>query len=133
MARDRILLKRVGVGMVVMACAALAASEYLEVTAPQRDGSQTLEAEMDHVQWQMKTWGGTGGAPRRAGERWVSQVWFIKAPSSLSDRDLANQVYDLGGYDRLTGRKDGLHMAVDISSAPPSEWRIAQVKIELAG
>ena len=126
----RILLKQVGVGMVVVACAALAASEYLSVTEPQRDEVQTLDAEMDHVQWQMKIWGGTGGAPRRYGEGRVSQVWFIRVASLSSDRELANQVYDLGGYDRLSGRKDGLYMTVDISSAPPSEWRIARVEIE---
>lgn len=127
----RFLLKQVGVGMIVAACAALAASEYLSVTGPQRDELQTLDAEMDHVQWQMKTWGGTGGAPRRYGGGWVTQVWFIKVASSLSDRELANRVYDLGGFDRLAGRRDGLRMTVDISSAPPSEWRIARVKIEV--
>ena len=123
---DRLLLKRVGAGMVVAAYAALAASELLEATEPQRTA-----AEMDVVQRQMELWGGTGWSLRHHSQGRVSQIWFIKVEGP-SDRDLINMVYDLGGYDRLSGCGPGFRMSVDISSAPPSEWRVARVTIERA-
>jgi len=87
-----------------------------------------LDTEMDRVQKYMKEWGGADWSLRQHSDLRVSQVWFIKV-DGLSDGELTDHIYKLCGYDHLTGRKAELHMNVDISSAPPSEWRIARVDI----
>ena len=116
--------------MTFLACVTLAACDYAEQTEVWRDETQLLGAEMDSVQQRMRSWGGAEWSARRYGGRRVSQAWFIKV-ASLTDRELANEIYTGSGYDSLTQQKGYLHMDVVISSAPSSEWRVAQVKIEL--
>jgi len=125
------LLKRIGVGALLVACAAFTTLRFLDDWAPSADMIKTLDAEMDHVQRQMKAWSGSDWSSRQYGDHTVSQTWFVKAPQ-LNDHELANEVYTLGGYDTLSGRKDGLHMSVMVSSAPSSDWRIVYVEIAMA-
>jgi len=126
--KSKVLLKRVGVGAVIVACAAFTTFRYLDEWAPPAETMELLNAEMDRVQQQMQAWGGADWSSRSSGDREVSQTWFIKVPNQ-SDRELANEIYALGGYDNLSGLKGDLHMTVAISSAPSSEWRIAHVEI----
>lgn len=122
------MLKRVGVGAMMVACTTLTALRYLDEWAPPAEIMERLETEMNRVQRQMCVWGGADWSSRSRGDCIISQTWFIRVPE-LNDRELANEIYALGGYDNLSGCRDDLRMAIAISSAPLSEWRIAHVEI----
>ncbi len=115
-------------GAIMVALAALSTYDYLDEWAPPADIMEALDTEMDNVQRQMQAWGGADWSSRLLGDQVVSQTWFIRVPF-LNDREVANEIYALGGYDNLSGAKGNLHMGVTISSAPGSEWRIARVEI----